>query len=330
MKLGSSKRMFAMALGVSMFTGCGTTQQTTLPPPSPARLGANGDASWIRAGGASWIRAGAANGPLLYVSSLLTRSVYILSYPRLQLVGVLGEHGWDQPVGLCSDPKGNVFLTLIYNSKIIEYPHGGTKPIATLSDPDSYPSSCAIDPTTGNLAAAGAGYFNSAVYEGVAIYAGAKGKPTIYQDSYFANSGFCGYDNKGNLFEDGVTRSYQSFLLVELAKGAKTFSQITVNQHIGWPGGVQWDGKHITVFDNVAGVIYGLKITGSTATVVRSTTFDDSAGGYGTWIQGDQAVVPNEAREEVQLYHYPAGGDAIKTTTLQAAFSATLSVAPKR
>ena len=322
MILASSKRIFAMALGIFMFTGCGITQQTTVPPPGPVGFNADGDASWIRPG--------AANGPLLYVSSLGSRAVYIFSYPHLQLVGVLGQHGWDQPVGICSDSKGNVFLTLIYDSKIIEYAHGGTKPIVTLSDPDSYPSSCAIDPTTGNLAAAGAGYLNSALYEGVAIYAGAKGKPKIYQDSYFASGGFCGYDNKGNLFEDGSTRSYQSFLLVELAKGAKTFSQITVNQHIDASGGVQWDGKHITVFDFVAGAIYGLKITGSTATVVSSTTLDNSEGGYGTWIEGHQVVVPNEAEGRVDLYDYPAGGDAIKTTTLQAAFSATVSVAPNR
>ena len=62
----------------------------------------------------------------------------------------------NSPYGECVDKAGDVFVADFGGNTgtpaILEYAHGGTKPIATLSDPGYYPESCSIDPTTGNLA----------------------------------------------------------------------------------------------------------------------------------------------------------------------------------
>jgi len=238
---------------------------------------------------------------------------------------MLGEYGWE-PVAICSDQKGNVFVPMYDLAKTFEFAHGGTQPIASLKLPGSYPYSCAFDPTTGNLAVA-AGFYNGG--NRVAIYASAKGKPTTYSDPYIASNPLCGYDDQGNLFVDGGGKS-KGFILSELGKGAKTFSEITVNQEISSNGNVQWDGKYVTVLDGTHGVIYRLKIAGSYATVVGSTALNDAGAIYGSWIQGHHVIAPDEAHGRARIYGYPAGGDAVKTTTVQEAFSVTVSVAPTR
>ena len=93
-------------------------------------------------------------------------------------------------------------------------------------------------------------------------------------------------------------------------------------------GNVQWDGKYIAVTDEGSGVIYRLKIASSKGTVVGSTTLTNGGGVYGSWIQGGWVIGPNEARSETLIWTYPAGGDAIKSFSLEGAYSATVSAVP--
>jgi hypothetical protein len=274
----------------------------------------------------SWIRPGASKSDLLYVTSLGNHVVYIFTYPRLELVGLIGQYRRDQPVAICSDAKGNVFVPVIYQHKILEFSHGGTRPIASLNLPNSYPYSCAFDPATGDLAVA-AGLPGAHI--GVAIYAHEKGKPKTYDDPYLSDTPYCGYDNRGNLFCDGQGIS-QNFGFSELAKGAKSFSDITVNEAITTAGTVQWDGSSITVFQggSGSGIIYRLKVSGSTATVVGTTMLKDAAGGGGSWIIGHQVIVAEQPRAAVQLYRYPRGGNFFKSKAIYQATYATVSVAP--
>src|SRR6202034_3377504 len=68
---------------------------------------------------------------------------------------------------------------------------------------------------------------------------------------------FCGYDDEGNLFVDGLSAPGTGhFALAELPKGGSALKTITPNQYIGWPGGVQWDGKHVAIGDQITPVIY--------------------------------------------------------------------------
>ncbi len=100
----------------------------------------------------SWIARGAKAQNLLYVSIEGFNDVYVYSYLPAppKLVGKLT--GFKDPLGECADKKGDVYIVNAKASNIREYAHGGTKPIAIISDKGSDPVGCSLDPTTGNLA----------------------------------------------------------------------------------------------------------------------------------------------------------------------------------
>ncbi len=249
---------------------------------------------------------------LLYIADEGSGDVYVFSYPKGELKGTLT--GFAEPQGECVDKKGDVWVTLFSAEELVEYAHGGTSSIGTLSDSGYLLEGCSIDPKTGNLAAANfAGVNNTA--GGVAIYADAKGTPTLYSDSDLYLVFSVGYDNKGNLFADGETSDGGSFAFAELPRGSSTFVNITLNQTINTPGAVQWDGKHITVGDATAGVIYQLKISGSSATVVGSTTLGSSDGVFDSFIDRGTIIGPNVYSGNAMFWSYPAGGSPTKTLT---------------
>ncbi len=135
-------------------------------------------------------RQSAKSGDLLYVSAD-DATVLMFSYPALKLLGSIADLPAN-PVGLCSDNKGDVFVTLeqsLSQSYIFRYAHGGTQPIATLSDPGLV-NSCAVDPSSGNLAVTN--FFNAgeSQYEGdLLVYKKARGTPATYYPPETA--GYC-------------------------------------------------------------------------------------------------------------------------------------------
>ena len=87
------------------------------------------------------------SGALIYATGGCG-GICVVSYPAGKLVdsiSVSGELGGD-----CADSAGNVFVT--NNTEVLEYSHGGTSPIATLSLRGDDAAGCSIDPGTGNLA----------------------------------------------------------------------------------------------------------------------------------------------------------------------------------
>jgi DNA-binding beta-propeller fold protein YncE len=167
----------------------------------------------------------ARNGSLLYVSSVLTGDVYVYSYSTQKLVGTLT--GFTQPYGLCADKAGNVWVVNDGASQLVEYAHGGSTPIATLSDTGEYPEGCSVDAVTGNLAVTN--FYSTSGAGSVSIYAAARGTPQIYSDPAIVNYRFCGYDARGNLFVDGANSS-SAFVFAELPKGKPaTSSFVSVN-----------------------------------------------------------------------------------------------------
>lgn len=256
----------------------------------------------------SWMARDAKNQSLLYVSSYRTDDVYVFSYPRGRLVGTLA--GFNGPDGECVDSAGNVWITNTLHSELVEYAHGGTTPIATLNDPGEYPFGCSVDGKTGNLAVTniyGAGS-PSLASGNVVIYTNAKGSPQgPYYDSVIYYMYFCGFDRAGNLFLDG--ESYGGgFRLAELVNGSTSFTDVTLNKDIGQPGGVQWDGSHVALGDQQAGIIYQLQITGSSATVAGSTPLNDSKDVVQFWIDGKTIVGPDAVKRDVGYWSYPSGG----------------------
>lgn len=259
----------------------------------------------------SWMSPGAAAQDLLYVSNVDTVTVY--SYPRGKLEGTL--NGFSEPTGECVDSKGDIFITNANTGQIFEYAHGGKKPLTVLRSPAGDPVGCSVDPTTGNLAVSSLGFGSNG---SVGVYKDARGTPKIYQNPSFQQYWYCGYDAAGNLFVDGLN-STSAFEFAELPKGRHGLKSISLNQNIGWPGGVQWDGKHVAVSDQNVTVVYQFDIKGNSGTKAGSTSLGGSnvAGIGDFFILGSRLIAPNlctgSCTGNVLYYSYPAGGLPTKT-----------------
>ncbi|MFY9663932.1 MAG: hypothetical protein WAK19_05715, partial [Candidatus Cybelea sp.] len=110
-----------------------STRQSVAPQPNGA-MRAHPDHN------RSWMAPDAKKQALLYISDLNTYDVYAYTYPKGKLKGRLT--GFSGPEGECVDKKGHVFIANFAASNVLEYAHGGTSPVATLSDPGYYPVGC--------------------------------------------------------------------------------------------------------------------------------------------------------------------------------------------
>jgi hypothetical protein len=283
----------------------------------------------------SWMLAEAKNENLLYVSDASTYDVYAFSYPKGKLVGELTDQ--NNPGGLCVDAKGDLFVTQLYGGgHIVEYPHGGSTPIESLSDPGYEPGGCSVDPTTGNLAVSNI-ITDSFGTGDLLVFKNATGTPTTYPAPPETASGgewgsvnTVGYDDKGNIFVAG--HGYpDANVFAELPKGASKLENLTLDQNFGSGiGNVQWDGTYIT-FASISGSLYRFKIKGTVGKVVGSTILKNSNQDDQGWIQGNVVVAPQQEAKEVFLYKYPAGGNPTKTITgLSEPFGTTVSLAKSK
>lgn len=246
--------------------------------------------------------------------------VSVYSYPRANLVGTLTD--FVNPAGACADNMGDIFITDTNARDIVEYAHGGSQSITTLGD-SGQPVGCAVDPITGNLAVANLGGT-------VAIYRNARG---IAKYVYFSTEGdayYCGYDDSGNLFVDGL--SYQGlddlFQLAQLPRGKRNFEVISINQTVDSPGQVQWDGKYLAVGDAEQHLIYRVNVTGTSGVVEKTVQLTDG-GANGFLIRGGRLIDASFFYEEVQYFKYPAGGTATKVITQEVSHPASAAISLK-
>jgi len=319
--LGFGRITLCICVAAAILGGCGGSQPPIGAPGVMPQL--PGTATH----GTSWMLSEAKSKDLLYVTDV--RAVTVYSYPKGKVEGKL--KGFYIAYGACADKKGDVFIVDGGYYKIFEYAHGGTKRIATLDSSTDDPNGCAIDPTTGNLAVASLGFGSDGSIE---IYKNARGIPTTYRDSTFQEYWLCGYDNKGNLFVDG--QDYEvNFIFAELPRGSSTLKTLTLNQNIGWPGGVQWDGKYVAVGDQNTPVVYQFAIKGSQGTKKGATTMGSGASVVDQYfIDGQTLIAPNQlvgSDSDVLFYKYPSGGDATKIITkdVRAAHGVVVSDAAK-
>lgn len=258
--------------------------------------------------GRSWMAPDTKKHDLLYLSDEEADDVYIYSWPGLKLKGTLT--GFDAPNGECADNAGDVYVANEDKSQVLEYAHGGTSPIKTLTDSGEYPVGCAVDPSTGNLAVT-----NIDTPKGgpgnVAIYPDASGTSATYTAPAFYYYFFCGYDGDGDLFVDG-TNNGSAFEFAELPSGGTSFERITLDQAVDFPGGVQWDGHNVAIGDQEQPYIYEFAISGSSGAKVGSTPLNDTNDVSQFWIAGGRVVAPDFLNNEVQIFEYPAGGSALK------------------
>jgi hypothetical protein len=295
-----------------------------------ALLAACGGPQWsIGTAGApapAWMASGAKERDLLYISDGGANTVDVYAYRARTLVAKLT--GLADPAGECSDSAGNVWIVNSASSKIAEYARGSKKREALLSD---YGASnlvgCSVDPVTGNLAVTDLG--GPIGGGGVWIYTQAKGTPKEHTDSAIAYAYYCGYDDAGNLFVDGLD-SNRAFSFAELPRGRSAFRNIALNQHVGFPGGVQWDGKYVAVGDQTydgrhTSAIYQVSVSVSVGTVEHTTPLLESCDVLQFAIASLASdkrklprrlvIAPDVCKSDVKVYEYPAGGAPTRTFT---------------
>jgi hypothetical protein len=220
----------------------------------------------------------------------------VLSYPKGKLVGELAYDGYAD----CSDGNGDVFIPT--QAEVVEFAHGGTTPIATYTVPYTPPVGWSVDLQSGNLAVVNAGF--------VAVFPAGSKNPISYNT--LLNAQYCGYDNVGNLFVDGFDGS--KWGLSELPEGGSTFEKLTLDQSVGQPGQVQWDGQYLSYESQESGrpTISRLSISGSTATVVGQTRLKRVPRALRlSWIYQGSVVAPyvvnGPASKDIGIWKYPKG-----------------------
>ncbi len=301
--------MLSACVAAAMIAGCGGSQ----PPIGASGAMPYGATSGITAHSMRTAGKGAWSGDLLYVAT--GGDVYVLSYPSGKVVGRLGVAGADS---LCSDKAGDVFVVGGAGQTILEYSHRG-KLIQTLAVYD-VPSSCSVDPTTGNLAVPTYDY--SCVY----IYPDARSTGTqSICDNWFVLVGLCAYDSHGNLFLDGAESAGtpDSFVanLAELPKGSATFRNYTLygsRFQYDYYDGVSWDGTYVTLSNHSTHSIYRMHIAHK-ATIVGTTRvrgwvggFGYSVGGQKTWLKDGKFIAQWGSGPQLAIWSYPAGGKPTK------------------
>jgi hypothetical protein len=184
------------------------------------------------------------------------------------------------------------------------------KQIKTLTVSDgSMPSSCAMN-NAGDLAV---GILDGPSTGDVLIYKNASGTGTFVK-SPLAREYFDGYDPNGNLFFDGFTNA-SAFQLDELPNGSSKVQTITTSNTIQFPGSVQWDGKYLTVFDQLANAMYQYTVSGTKATLKGTISFTGSGDCAQTWIAKGVVYCGDAFNDNGEVFAYPAGGSPIAVFT---------------
>lgn len=302
---------------VAALVGCGGSPVSSIPPGAPTVA--------VSADAFEPTLPGAKNGQLLYITAPLLfgpSKLLVFTYPDATFIGAVTVP--NHPEGLCTDKNGNIFVTtLIPNSGtsyVYEYAHGGTRPIATLSDPGGG-NGCAVDSVTGNLAVAN-GDSGSASGDGnVAIFRNARGTPRTYVAQNISAYWWCAYDDKGDLFVDGINGSHALSLvlsLVELPKGASSFENVALSEAVA-PSSLQWLDGNLIVADDAGSsgpeLLYRVKFSGSRGKVIGRIALESRHGmnsfGGQFVVSGTHVAGPSYPRRYFSVWSYPKGGKAL-------------------
>ena len=264
---------------------------------------------------------------LLYVSDYGDGMVHVYSWPKGQIVGTLS--GFQRATGECVDKAGDVWITSYVSAEIVEYAHGGTTPIATLSDPGEYPISCSVDPTTGNLAVGNIETTSDDSRVGRDLCRRARDAEALYR-SDDRSSLLHGLRSQRRSFRGWAPELDRRLRFHRASRGSGSFTDITLDQSIGMPAGVQWDGNDVVVGDQQAAYLYRFKLSGNSGTEVGVTPLDGGADVVQFCIQGRKVVGPNADTGNAMIWKYPKGGKATKTLSgLDLPFGSVISKAKR-
>lgn len=275
----------------AMLAACGAPAQTIVPAQAPQGP----------------MNAAKANELLYVVNRGRSTEVEMLALPEGKRVGKLPNLG--TPVNVCLGVSGNVWLMTYERGgglRLDEFAHGGTTSIATLKVPQRGANGCAVDATSGNLAV----FSNKGISGGgeILVWKGAQGKPTAYETTFETVAG--AYDNKGNLFFDGVSGS-DPFSFGELPKNGATTHYVRVKHAAIEFGSVIWDGSYLAVEGALSpSRIYRLKVSNFTARVVQTIELETIPFQAWFWTDGTTLISTKKSHDNrrIGLWSYAQGG----------------------
>ena len=290
----------------------------------------------LAAHGKSWMLPGACGSNLLYTVGFTHHQsgyVRVYSYPQGDLAGEFYLDGYARGGWVCSDANGNVFFPALGGigntnpEEVLEYAHGGTTPIATLSDSKlRLVVSRRLSMThLRNLAVANNASGGSGRTGNVAIFHKAQGTPTLYVNPHFTTYYYaCGYATR-EIFLLMVRTS----LRCKLPNGSSTFINMAEYLQTGCSGLLRSMGRqthHNRAEPNISACHFRFKCKDS-----RQNPFASAAWNGIYWLEGSTVIMPMGKRAgKVGLWNYPAGGGAFKIINiLDGGIDAeTVSVAP--
>lgn len=326
----------SICLAAAVLEGCGSSRAL-----GPAPVAPEPQAHYT---GPSWTAAGLADHDLLYVTNG-NGLVSVYRYWQHTLVGVLTK--FVSPAGECVDKAQNVYITDLGAETVVEYAHGGKKPIATIDDSPYEPYACSVDPKTGNLAVANYetyGYSYNNNTGNIAIYPHGKGKPTYYgsSDGRFTS---LAYDDYGDLLATDRNYYYYSFFyniyfyylpykssqLIETTLPNSQFSS-------GWPevqsiayDGTYWvvvsfDGLYEYSIDVKAQEIGEIRLSGGSGDVNEIRFYRKTPKAPATQVVGGGQDSEN-GDSFAGFWNYPSGGNPYYqiTTDLDAPYGVAIS-----
>jgi hypothetical protein len=266
---------------------------------------------------------------LLYITGLenSATALFIYSYPQGHHAKTITGYPLMSLGGDCADDSGRAYVVNASGSQVLVYAHGGTSPMRILNADANETSACSVDRNTGDLAVFGSRLL---------IYPKAKGSPKEYSYLPYTSPVGCDYDDKGNLFVEGVSEHKKigqpwRVTLSELAKGASQLVSIAIPriEETNSIGSDRWDGKYLAL-GNGAGKIYRLAISGGKAKSVGVVPLDGSFNVGSIWIQGGTIAGANYDNRSVMIWNYPKGGDPTKViNNVGSGDGVAVSVAPR-
>ncbi|MGA8797829.1 MAG: hypothetical protein WB526_12300 [Candidatus Cybelea sp.] len=263
-------------IAAALLAGCGGPQ-----PPVGAPGGTLQDqTSWVRPDRGESSMESSASKTLLYVDDDTSNDTYVFDYPSGKLVGNLT--GFYDPKGMCVDQKGDVYISNSQYGLLIEYAHGGTKPINIYQDPGTSLIGCSIS-AKGDVAAYGRADQRGS---NVCIWKGGnsdKSPKCIYASKSTLGSAFglstCAYDHDGDLVGLG---GYNGILVPFMIPAGKTTMEklttsgirLKIHGQFTSAENTSWDGEYITLglYQNRGNptVLQPVKVIGTTLTAVGS------------------------------------------------------------
>jgi hypothetical protein len=257
----------------------------------------------------SWIDPAAKSKELLYVSDTKARVVYIYQVSNGKLVGMLT--GFQEPVGMCSDRSGNVWVVDLEQESVSEFAHGSTRATTGIDTDGGEPQSCSVDPVTGDLAI---GVTNLGSAHGWIQICTPDRQCTNYPHSTVAYVAFVSYNKDGDLYADGRADANGAFVMNVRSGGH--FHSITIKgATINAPGAIVNSNGVLSIGDTQS-TVYQLAKDG---TVTGATSLAGASGCMQFAIQGSKKgealTCPNSTGANVTKYKYPAGGKPTKTIT---------------